>query len=665
MDPPDLIPERRAKSWKREHEERCRRHQNNNDQKKSHDPGCGSDQSVLLEIKDNSSDFVKDAVGVEKMEMSAGDKLDGSGIDDGENEGTFSLRSTTEDSVIERGNTNKACLERDLVSDMECAGRMLCDSKRNEMVFPFLQSTECSDLKTEKTLSCKQYSEKKGKEDFIEINGFNVNFKGDCTKSGHVSGDLSVCEIMMEEEGKSTIIFQQFEVEAAGNTPEGYYEISGWTETGSSELHKAQLGLLEGSSDLSGIPVLKGTDLVQLETLPGVDEVMYTSLEIPEGTQLRASRIPEEDTTLLTDVKPETLESAIPRCLDILQDAPLDRVSGEQSGFADVLQGFSGNLRALSEYSMNTEEPVQRTDALHDTGSNLGNRVEEVQASNSDLLKLGDSCLSEGILSDSRSFGIVDLLDSSQDIEHINSSSSDLESKNRAPNEHQKSSLKIDDEKGSVDAGDCIFSSSETPGNVTKEMNEEGTLGIEQERNLFVELSCDKNSVTPVECVDKTEHFIFVLGSARSPSPFQERDQDASEFLEDHDSSGELNKFLTDRSLGSMAVEYKDTEQEQGINLGNPTGELSEENSKHLMDEPVEEMAEDTSAGSKYCLGVDTVPEQIEPSEVSSLHPSGTSSEDKVDFFVLMLPLHQFFMHNMNTQWKVVFRSILVLFNHT
>jgi hypothetical protein len=637
MDPTDLIPERRAKSWKREHEERCRRHQNNNDPKKYHDPGCGSDQSVLLEIKDNSSDSVKDAGGVEKMEVSASDRLDGTGIDDVEDEDTFTLRPITEDSVTECESTNKAFVESDLFNNLESTDRILCDGGRNEMVFPFLQTTEGSDFKTENNLF-KQYHEKKGREDFIEINGFNVNFKGDSTKSGHISGDLSVCEIMMEEDNKSPITFQQFETEAPGNTPEGYSKISSGTETGSSELRKDQSGLLEGSAELSGIPVLKGTELMQLEeTVLGMYGVTNISLEVPEETQLRSSRILEGDTTLLTDVKLETLGSAIPRCLDILKDAPLDRVSEVQSEFTDVLQGFLEYFRTHTEYSVNTEESVQKTDASLGAGGSLGNCEEVGEVSSSDFLKLEDSGLSQGTLLDSRGFQIVDLLDSSQDLEHINSSSSDLENRNGASNEHQKGSFENDNQKSSVGAGDSILISSETPGNITKKINEERTLGIEQERNLFVEKSCDKNSTTPVECIDKTEHFICVLSSARSPSTFQERDQSASEFLEDPDTSGEVNTFLTDCSLGSMAVEYKDTEQDQGINLGNPRGELLEENSKHLMDESAEEMAEDTSAGTKYCVGVNAVPEQIEPSVAASLHPSGTSSEDKVNFLVLML----------------------------
>ncbi|KDR21260.1 regulator of nonsense transcripts 2 isoform X2 [Zootermopsis nevadensis] len=611
MDPTELIPERRAKSWKREHEERCRRHQNNSDQKKFNDPGCGSDQSVLLEIKDSLSDFVKDAGGVEKMEIPANDKLDGCGIVDVENEDAFILRSATEDSECE--STNKACVESDLINNLEYTDRTLCDGSRNEILFPFVQTTEGSDFKTENNLLFKQFPEKRGREDFIEINGFNVNFKGDSTKSGHTSGDLSVCEIAMEEESKLPIMFQQCETEAQGNTHEEHSKISSWTETGSSELHKAQCCLLECSAELSGIAVLEGTELVDLrETLPRMDKVTNISLEVSEGTHLKSSGIPEGDAALLTDTKPEALGSAIPRCLDILKDGSLDRVSG-QSGFTDVLQGFAGNFRTLPEYNVNTEESIQKTNVSLDTGDSSGN------------------CKEEGEVS---SFEIVDLLDNSRDLECINSCSFDLEDRNEAPNEYQKGSLENDDQNGSSD--DSIFNSSETPGNVTKKMSGEGTLGIEQEKNLFVELSSDKNSTTPVEGIDITEHFICVLDSVRSPLTFQERDQSASEFLGDPNASGDVNTFFADFSLGNMAVEYKETEQSQGINLGNPTGELYEQDSKHFMDESTEEMTGDTSAGSKYCFGVDTIPEQIKPSETASLHPSETSSEDKkiLDLYV-------------------------------
>ena len=50
----DLIPERRAKSWKREHEERCRRH---SDLKKYRGHGNGL-EFVVTGIKENSSDYM-------------------------------------------------------------------------------------------------------------------------------------------------------------------------------------------------------------------------------------------------------------------------------------------------------------------------------------------------------------------------------------------------------------------------------------------------------------------------------------------------------------------------------------------------------------------------------------------------------------------------------
>jgi hypothetical protein len=645
MDPTDLIPERRAKSWKREHEERCRRHQNNSDLKKCRDPGYGSEQSLLLEIKDNSAEFVKDAAGVEKKNMSASDKLNGSDTDDVENNDTFTFSSAIEDSVIECESTNKIYVESNLINSLESTDKILCDGSRNEVVFPFIKSTEGSDFKTENNLLFKQCPEKKGRDDFVDINGFHLNPKGDSTNSGHTGGDLSVREIMMEEKNKSPVIFHQFETEAAGNTPEG------GTETGSSELHNVKSSLLESSAELPGNPGLKGTELVQLEeTLPGMDEIMNVSHDSPEGTQLRSSRVPEGDTTVLTDVKPETLESYIPGCMDIVKDTPLGRLPQGQLGCTDMLQGFPVNFSSC-EYNMNNEESVQRADASLFMGGNLGNSEEKGELSVSDMLKLGESSPKEGTLLDSRPFEIVDLLGSSQDLEHINSSSSDLQNRNGASNEHQKGSLENNGQEGGVDAGDFILSSSEITGNFTEKINEEETHGIEQERNLFVELSHDKssmtpvklshdkNSTTPVECVDKADHSGCVLGSATSPSPFQEREQSASEYVEDLDTFREVNTLLTDCCLGNVAVEYKDTKKDQGIKLENLSEELDEENSKHLLNEQTEEMAEDRSGDSEYCIGVDIVPEQTEPSatETASIHPSRPSTEDKVNLLVLML----------------------------
>jgi hypothetical protein len=629
MDPTDLIPERRAKSWKREHEERCRRHQNNNDLKKFRDPGCGSDQSVLPEIKSDSVDFVKDAVEVEKMETSASDKfLNCSGIDDVENEDIYTLRTTIEDSVNEYESSNKALTEYELISNCESGGRILCDDRRNEIVFPFPQTTEGSDFKTESNLLVKQYLEKKGREDLTEKNYLQMGFKGNSTKPGHTSSDSSVCENVMEEQSNSSVISQQVETEALRNVCEEYSEISRRAE--------------EVFSESSGSPVSKGTELIQLEeALPGVEEIMDMPLEIPQGTQLEFSGIPEGDPTGLADVKPETLGGTIPKFVDILKDATPERVSQGQPEFTDILQRFSGDFRTVSECSVNTQESSQRTDVSLDT-EHFGNCGEGDELTGSHSLKLGVSDLSQGTLLD-RDFEIVDLLDSSQNIGHIDSSGSDLENRNGVPNEHLKGNLENDDQKGSVDTEDSILCSSEAPGNVAENLNENGTLSMKQKKNLFMELSHEENSVRPVEYVDKPEHSVCVLGSARSPSPFQERKQSASKVMEGPGTSEEIKKFLTDCSSGNVTEEYK-TINDNYKGTKQDTEELSEENSKHIKDEAAVEITGDTfhkymelegtSSGSKYCLGIDSVPDQTSALEMSSLQPSATASEDRVSFLL-------------------------------
>lgn len=635
MDPTDLIPERRAKSWKREHEERCRRHQNNNDLKKCRDPGYGPDQYVLLEMKDNSTDLMKDAVRVEKMEMSASDKLlNGSGDVDVENEGTPALRTTTENSAIEYESTNKVSAESDVINNLGTVEGILCDGRRSEIVSPLLHTAEDSDVETENNL-CEQYLEKEGREDFPETNGVCVDFKGDSIKPGHIYEGLSLCE-NMEESDKSHMILQQFEIEMPEITSEGYSKISGGTESGSSKLHKVKSGPLEVSAESSELTVMKGTELVHLEKALTRWEDIDKSLEIPEWVPTRPA-----------DVKPETLEDATPRFPDIMKDAAVERASQGQSGFKDVMQELLGNINTVHEDCVNTEEPVQKADVLLDTGEELGNYGERGEIAGSDTLEqvkvLGN-----------RDFEIVDPLGTSQDAERSNSSSCDLENRSGAPNGHLKGSLKTDDRKYSVHAEESILSSFETPGNVAEKLKEEETSGVKQGKNLFVELCREENFARPVEFVDKLEHSVCVLASAKSVSPFQDRQQSNSEFLEDPGTFGENNKFVTDSSFGNVAAEYKTSDTDSGTmkdtgvsNVEIPAGELNEENPKHSMDKPALEIVGDmfheyvqlegSSVKSKYCLGIDIVPDQTLPSETVFFQPSAMASEDKVNILGLMV----------------------------
>jgi hypothetical protein len=636
MDPADLIPERRAKSWKREHEERCRRHQNNNDLKKCRDPGYGPDQSVLLEMKDNSTDLMKDAVGVEKMEMSASDKfLNGSGDVDVESEGISALRTTIENSAIEYESTNKAPAEGDVINNLGTGEGLLCDGRRSEIVFPLLQTAEGSEVETENSL-CKQYLENERREDFTETTGVHVDFKEESIKPVHICEGLSLCE-NVEEREKSPMILQQFETEVPEITSEGYSKILKGTESGSSKLHKAKSGPLEVSAESSELAVVKGTELVHLEeAFTWMEDIMDMSLEIPERVPARPA-----------DVKPET-EDAAPRFLDVLKDAPVERLSQGQLGFKDVLQGLSGNIRTVHEDSMNTEESVHKADVLLDTGEELGNSGERGELAGSDSLELGINNLSQVTVLDNINFEIVDSVGSSQDVEHSNSSSCDLENGNGAPNDRLIGSLKTDDQKYSVHAEESVLSSFETPGNVAEKLKEEETADVKQGKNLCVELCHEENFRRPVEFVDEIKHSVCVLGSAKSLSPFHDREQSASEFLEEN------NKFVTDCSFGNVAVEYKTSDKDNGTiedtgmsNLENPARELNEGNSKHLKDKPAVEMVGDMfheyvqleglSADSKYCLGIDIVPDRTLPSETAFLQPSAVASEDKVNILGLML----------------------------
>ncbi|XP_069694080.1 regulator of nonsense transcripts 2-like isoform X2 [Periplaneta americana] len=116
MDGAELIPERRAKSWKREHEERCRRHQNN-DPKKSRDIVCESEQSLISETKE---DFTKEGI-TEDDEI---DQFPGkeAGVELG-----GSLRNPSE-SLLNRF-VSKEIKEDNLGCDLE----IICENKGNQV----------------------------------------------------------------------------------------------------------------------------------------------------------------------------------------------------------------------------------------------------------------------------------------------------------------------------------------------------------------------------------------------------------------------------------------------------------------------------------------------------------------------------------------------------
>jgi hypothetical protein len=631
MDPTDLVPERRAKSWKREHEERCRRHQTNNDVKKCRDPGYGSDEAVLSDIKDSSTHLVKDAIGVEKIETFASDTFFNDNSIDDEN----ALPTTTEDSVIECESTNNVPVEGDIINDLGTSDRILCDDGRNKGVHPGVQTT---DLITENNLLSEQYLEE-DREDFTEVNGLSVDNDSDTTRPGHVCGDLSVCENVMEEE--KNIILQQCETESPGNTAERYSVIPVEKEMECSKLDEVRSDVLEVSAESSGLTGVKGGEPLQLEeVLTVMDKTMNISHGIPQGMQSGFSRILEGEPTRPVHVKPDTLGAAVPRFLDILKDASSERVPLGLPEFSDVVQGLSGNLRTVPEYNMSNES-AQTYDVPRDTGENLGNPGERSELPDSDALKLGLSDLSQGTLSDIGGVQTVNSLD----ISHIDSSCSDLGNVKGMPDEHMKGSVKSDDQEHSFSTGDSTLSSLEAPGKVPEKLNEKETGNDKQRQNLFVELSVEEYLLRPGECVDDTEHCVCVVDSARSLQPFEEGKY-SCEFLESIDRSGQINKHLTDSSFGYgdkdkiINNNYKSTEE-------NGTGMNKLENSKHLVDESAVEVVgdtfhksvqlESTPAGSEYRLAVDPVLDQTLPSETASLQPPAMADEDKVNFLTLIL----------------------------
>ena len=256
MDPTDLIPERRAKSWKREHEERCRRHQNNNDFKKCRDPGYVSDEAVLSDVKDSSIHFVKDADGAEKIETSASDTFfNANSIGDVEN----ALTTTIGDSVIEYESTYKALPEGDVSTNFGTIDGILCDDRRNKGVLPCVQTTG---LKTENNILLQQCFEK-DREDVSEVNGLGVDFDRDATRPERDYGDLSVCENVTEEE--KNIILQQCETESPGSTAERYSVIPADNEMGCSKLDEVKSDVLEVSAESSGPTGVKGAEALQPE----------------------------------------------------------------------------------------------------------------------------------------------------------------------------------------------------------------------------------------------------------------------------------------------------------------------------------------------------------------------------------------------------------------
>jgi hypothetical protein len=631
MDPTDLIPERRAKSWKREHEERCRRHQNNNDLKKCRDPGYGSDETVLLDIKDSTTHFVKDEVGVEKVETPAS-------IDADEN----ALMTTTGDSVIEYESTNKAPVEGDVINNLVTTDR------RDKGVLPCVQTI---DLKIEKNLLFKQGREK-DREDFAEINGLGLDMDRDAIKPGHVCGDVSVCVNVVE--GEEEIILQQCETGSVGNTAERYSVIPVENEIECSKLDEVRSDVLEVPAESSGLTEVKGTESLQLEeALTVAVETISTSYEIPQRMQSGFSGISEGDQTMPVRVEPDSLGSAVPSFLDVLEDAASGGLPQGLLECSDVSQGLSGNLRTVPECNMNNNESAQEPEVLFDTGDNLGNAGKGSELPTSDALKLEISDLSQVTLSDIRDVQTVNLLDSS----HITSSVSDLGNRKGTPDENGKGSVKSDDQKDSFITGDSILSSPEAPGKVTEQLNKKESVNDKQGQNLFVELTVDEN-LRPAECVDEMEHPVCVVDSARSLSPFEEGKQYSCEFLESLDRSGQINKHLTDSSFGNVGEyktinsNYKNTEEDDtGMNkVESSAVELSQENSKHLVDESSVEMVGDTfnkyvqlestsatSAGSEYCHGVDPVLDQTLPSEPTFLQPPAMADEDKVNFFVLIL----------------------------
>ena len=638
MDPTDLIPERRAKSWKREHEERCRRHQNNNDFKKCRDPGYGSDEAVLSDVKD-SSIHVKVADGAEKIETSANDTfLNANSIGDVEN----ALTTTTGDSVVEYESTYEAPTEGDVTTNFGTIDGILCDDRRNKGVPPCVQTTG---LKTENNLLFQQCLEK-DREDVSEINGLGVDFDRDTTRPECDYGDLSVCENVTEE-GKN-ILLQQCETESPGSTAGRYSVIPADNEVGCSELDVVKSDVLEVSAESCGPSGVKGAEALQLEeAFTVVEDTVKLSHEFPQGVQSEFSQIPEGEQTRPVHVKLDTIGGAVPIFLDILKDASSE--GGQQGllGDSDV-QGLSGDLRTDPECDKNNVESAQKPDVSLDTGENLGNRGESSELLGLDASKLAVSDLSHGTLSDIRDVQAINSLDRS----HINSSRSDLGNIKQMSDEYVKGNVKSDDQEDSFGNGYSLLNSPDHSGNVTEKLNEKETDKDKQRQNLFVELSVEEILLKPGECVDDIKHSVCAVDTARSLSPFEERKQYSCEFLESLDRSGQINKHLTDGSFGNMDEykvinnKYKSTEEDDsGVNkLENSAVELSQENSKHLVDEAAVEVVgdtfhkyvqlENTPAGSEYCLAVDPVLDQTSLAETASLQPPAMADEDKVNFYV-------------------------------
>lgn len=627
MDPTDLIPERRAKSWKREHEERCRRHQNNNDFKKCRDPGYGSDEAALSDVKDSSVHFVKDASEAEKIETAASDvSLNANSIGDFEN----ALTTTTGDSVIEYESTCIAPAEGDITTNFGTIDGILCDDRRNKGVLPCVQTTG---LKTENNLLFQQCLEK-DREDVSEINGLGVNFDRDTTRPECDNRDLSVSENVTEEE--KNIILQQCETESPRSTAERYSVIPVDNEMGCSKLDEVKSDVLEVSAESSGPTGVKVAAVLQLEeALTLVEDTVKLSHEVPQGVQSEFSQIPEGEQARPVHVKPDTIGGAAPRFVDILEDASSE--GGQELLGNSGAQGLSGDLRTDHECDMKPDVPL-------DTGGNLGNAGESSELLGSDAFKLGVSDLSHGTVSDIRDVQAVNTLDRS----HINSSSSDLGKIKQMSDEHVKS----DDQKDSFGNEYSILSSPDVPGNVTEKLKEKETDKDKQRQNLFVESSVEEILLKPGECVGDIKHSVCAVNNARSSSPFEETKQYSCEFLESLDRSGQINKHLTDGSFGNMDEykvinnKYKSTEEGDTVvnKLENSSVELSQENSKHLVDEAAVEVVgdtfnkyvqlESTAAGSEYCLAVDPVLDQTSPSETASLQPPAMADEDKVNFYV-------------------------------
>jgi len=639
MDPTDLIPERRAKSWKREHEERCRRHQNNTDFKKCRDPGYGSDEAVLSDVKDSSVHFVKDADGAEKIETSASETFfNANNSGDVEN----ALTTTSGDSVIAYENTCKASTEGDVTTNFGTIDGILCDDRRNKEVLPCVQTTG---LKTENNLLFQQCLEK-DREDVSEINGLGVDSERDTTRPEHDYGDLSVCENVTEEEKN---ILQQCETESPGSTAERYSVIPADNEMGCSKLDEVKSDVLEEvSAESSGPTGVKGAEALQLEeALTVVEDAVKLSHEAPQGVQLEFSQIAEGEQTRPLHVNPNTIGGAVPRLLDVLKDDPSE--GGQQGllGNPDV-QGLSGDLRTALECDMNNDEFTQKPDVPLDMGENLGNPGENSEVVGSVAFKLGVSDLSHGTMSDIRDVQAINSLDRS----HINNSSSDLRNIQQMSDEHVKGNVKSDDQKDSFGSEYSILSSPDVPGYVTEKLNEKETDKDKQRQDLFVESSVEEILLKPGECVDDIKHSVCVVDSARSLSPFEERKQYSCEFLESLDRSGQINRHLTAGSFGNMDEykvtndKYKRTEEgDMGVNkLENSAVESNQENGNHLVDEAAVEVVgdtfhkymqlESTPAGSEYCLAVDPVLDQTSLSETASLQPPAMADEDKVNFYV-------------------------------